>query len=176
MFYFEQMKPVKSTTKNASNEFDVEKIRRFTQTELSNLAQSTDELPFCYQIGSDVLVGKYRVVKINDKCWRVVEQEQQIFDFFNRKDAIFYCIAMHKQQIQLAINIKDNDGLLNRLEFDAALYRKRYKKAQDTGDSWNEEYYSNRYLEVMQRIASTKQEIKKNLNLAKSFSVTKRTV
>lgn len=171
MFYFEQMKPVKSTTKNASAEFDVEKIRRFTQTELSNLAQSTDELPFCYQIGSDVLVGKYRVVKINDKCWRVMDQEQQIFDFFSRKDAIFYCIALHKQKLQLANDIKDSDSLLNRLEFEATLYRQRYKKAITNGDSWSEEYYSTRYQEVMQRIDSTKKEIKKNLDLAKYIKV-----
>ena len=165
------MKPVKSTTKNTSAEFDVEKIRRFTQTELSNLTQTSNELPFCYQIGSDVLVGKYRVVKINDKCWRVMDHNEQIFDFFSRKDAIFYCIALHKQKLQLANDIKDNDSLLNRLEFDAAIYRLRYKKAQAKGDSWGEEYYSTRYLEVMQRIDTTKKEIRKNLDLAKYIKV-----
>ena len=165
------MTPVKSTTKNASTEFDVEKIRRFTQTELSNLSQTSNELPFCYQIGNDILVGRYRVVKINDKCWRVMDQEQQIFDFFSRKDAIFYCIALHKQKLQLANDIKDSDSLLNRLEFDAALYRQRYKKAIANNDSWGEEYYSTRYQEVMQRIESTKKEIKKNLNLAKYIKV-----
>jgi hypothetical protein len=165
------MKPVKSTTKNTSAEFDVEKIRRFTQTELSNLTQTSNELPFCYQIGSDVLVGKYRVVKINDKCWRVMDHNEQIFDFFSRKDAIFYCIALHKQKLQLANDIKDNDSLLNRLEFDAAIYRLRYKKAQAKGDSWGEEYYSTRYLEVMQRIDTTKKELTKSLNLAKYIKV-----
>jgi len=165
------MKPVKSTTKNASAEFDVEKIRRFTQTELSTLAQTNDELPFCYQIGSDVLVGRYRVVKINDKCWRVMDQNQQIFDFFSRKDAIFYCIALHKQKLQLAKDIKDSDSLLNRLEFDAAIYRQRYKKAIAKGDSWGEEYYSTRYQEVMQRIDTTKKELTKSLNLAKYIKV-----
>ena len=95
----------------------------------------------------------------------------QIFDFFNRKDAIFYCIALHKQKLQLANDIKDSDSLLNKLEFDAAIYRLRYKKAQTKGDSWGEEYYSTRYLEVMQRIDMTKKEIKKNLDLAKYIKV-----
>jgi hypothetical protein len=165
------MKPVKSTTKNAPVEFDVEKIRRFTQTELSTLAQTNEDLPFCYQIGSDVLVGRYRVVKINDKCWRVMDNTAQIFDFFNRKDAIFYCIALHKQKLQLAKDIKASDSLLNRLEFDAALYRQRYKQAQTKGDSWGEEYYSTRYQEVMQRIDMTKKELTKSLNLAKYIKV-----
>lgn len=158
----------KSTTKNASNEsFDVEKIRRFTQKELENLNSASSELPVCYQIGTDVLVGKYRVSKIDEMLWRVFEREQQLFDFFNRKDAIFYCIALHKQKYQLANNIKECDSLLSRLEFDAALYRIRYKKAQQKGDVWGEEFYSMRYEDTMAKIARAKQEIKKNLNLAK---------
>ena len=166
------MTMAKSTTKNSSTtSFDVEKIQRFTQNELEKLANNASDLPFCYQLGTDVLVGRYRVVKIDDHSWRVMEHSQQLFDFFNRKDAIYYCIALHKQQIQLANTIRDNDSLLNRLEFDAALYRVRYKKSQQIDDVWGEEYYSTRYQETMQRIEATKKEIKKNLNLAKYIKV-----
>ena len=82
----------KSTTKNASaNEsFDVEKIKRFTQQELEKIATVSSEMPLCYQLGTDVLVGRYRVVKIDEQSWRVMEGSSQLFDFFNRKDAIFY--------------------------------------------------------------------------------------
>jgi hypothetical protein len=90
------MSKEKSTTKNKLTEFDVEKIQRFTQTELEKLVNN--EMPFCYQIGTDVLVGRNKVVKINDKCWRVFEGNQQFFDFFSRKDAIFYCIAVHQKK------------------------------------------------------------------------------
>ena len=159
----------KSTTKNASDKeaFDVEKIKRFTEQELDRLASASGDLPLCYQLGTDVLVGKYRVEKIDDKTWRVLEQNVQLFDFFNRKDAIFYCIALHKQQYKLAQDIRECDSLLSRLEFDAALYRIRYKKAQQKSDSWGSDFYSTRYLETMDRIAKVKKEIKKNLDLAK---------
>lgn len=162
---------VKSIIKKSSAEFDLEKIRRFTQLELTSLAQEQSELPFCYQIGTDVLVGANRVIKINEHCWRVMQDGQQIFDFFNRKDAIFYCIALHKQQTQLAKYIQENDSLLNRLQFEAILYRIRYKKAQVKGDSWGEEFYSNCYIEIQHRIEQVKKEIKKNLNLAKYIKV-----
>ena len=171
MYFYEPMKMAKSTTKNAPAEFDVEKIRRFTQQELVKLIDTPSELPFCYQLGTDVLVGRYRVHKINVECWRVLEQDQQLFDFFSRKDAIYYCIALHKEKIQLANEIRDCDSLLNRLEFDAALYRLRYKKAQDKGDTWGEEFYSTRYRETMNRIESTKKELTKSLNLAKYIKV-----
>lgn len=158
---------VKSTTQNESVEFDLEKIRRFTETELTNLLGQQSELPFCYQIGSDVLVGKRRIKKINDKCWRVFEDNQQAFDFFTRKDAIFYCIALHKRKLKIASEIKQYDSLLNNLEFEATLYRVRYKKAQKKSDQWAVEYYSNKYIEIQHRISYAKQELKKNLNLAK---------
>lgn len=159
----------KSTTKNASanTAFDVEKIRRFTEQELDKLASNSDDLPLCYQIGTDVLVGKYRVLKLNEHTWRAVDNGLQLFDFFNRKNAIFYCIALHKHQYNLAQNIRENDGLLSRLEFDAALYRIRYKKAIKNGDQWGEEYYTTRYQETMERIRYTKKELTKSLNLAK---------
>ena len=167
MCFYEQVKMAKSITKNAPVEFDVEKIRRFTQQELAKLTDTPSELPFCYQLGTDILVGKYRVQKIDDKSWRVLDRDNQLFDFFSRKDAIYYCIALHKEKIQLANDIKDCDSLLNRLEFDASLYRLRYKNAQDKGDNWGEEFYSTRYTETMARIEQVKKEIKKNLNLAK---------
>lgn len=163
------MKMAKSTTKNEL--FDVEKIQRFTQQELAKLTNTPSELPFCYQLGTDVLVGKYKILKIDDRCWRVQLDSQQIFDFFNRKDAIYYCIAMHKQKTQLAQDIQQCDSLLNRLEFDAALYRLRYKKAQKIQDSWGTEFYSARYTETMNRIEQAKKEIKKNLDLAKYIKV-----
>lgn len=159
----------KSTTKNesAKETFDVEKIKRFTQQELDKISSVSSELPLCYQIGTDILVGKYRVLKIEEQSWRVMEGSSQLFDFFNRKDAIFYCIALHKQQYKLAHNIKEADSQLNRLEFDAALYRIRYKKAQQNNDVWGEEFYSTRYQETMSRISQTKKELTKSLNLAK---------
>lgn len=159
----------KSTTKNKSSEvFDIEKIKRFTDKELGSLLKcGSADLPLCYQVGSDVLVGNYKVTKIDSKTWRVSEENSQLFDFFNRKDAIFYCIALHKKQHQLANDIKDTDEALSRLEFDAILYRLRYKQSQVKNDIWGEEFYSARYIETMDKIAVVKKEIKKNLDLAK---------
>lgn len=170
MYYFELMMPEKSTTKNKSAEFDVEKIRRFASEELAKLSDSP--LPFCYQIGPDTLiVGRYKVVKLNNKCWSVVDGLEQVFDFFNRKDAIFYCIALHKKDHKLAQEIRAGDQLLGQLDFDAILYRYRYKRAQEANDDWNIELYSNRYTETMARIEETKKQLKKSLNSAKYIKV-----
>jgi hypothetical protein len=159
----------KSTTKNAPTEFDLEKIRRFTETELAKLANN--ELPLCYQMGTDVLVGKSKVVKVDEYTWRVFHQGQQIFDFFNRKDAIFYCIAVHQKQHKLARDIQTQDTALNKLEFEASLYRHRYKRANETNDDWGAEYFSNRYTETMHKLAQVKKELQKTINLAKYIKV-----
>lgn len=159
----------KSSIKNESTEFDLEKIRRFTEQELAKLANA--ELPFCYQMGTDILVGHSKVVKVDDRCWRVFTNGEQIFDFFTRKDAIFYCIAVHQKQHQLANKIKDDDKLLNKLEFEATLYRHRYKKANEKDDEWGAEYYSNKYTEVMHKLEQVKKELQKSINLAKYIKV-----
>jgi len=164
------MKPEKSITKNSLADFDVEKIRRFATDELARLSDSP--LPFCYQIGADTLiVGKFKVIKQNDRCWTVFEGPTQIFDFFTRKDAIYYCIVLHKKDYTLAKEIRDNDKLLGQLEFDAILYRHRFKQAQEANDDWKIELYSNRYTETMTRIEQTKKQLKKSLNSAKYIKV-----
>jgi hypothetical protein len=166
----------KSTTKNILAEsFDIEKIKKFTDNELTNLLKKgNSELPLCYQVGTDVLVGNYRVTKVDDKNWQVSEENVQMFTFFTRKDAIFYCIALHKKQFRLAKDIKDTDELLGRLEFDAILYRLRYKQAQSKDDIWGEEFYSARYTETMNKVATVKREIRKNLELARTLSIINR--
>ena len=161
----------KSTTKNALTEFDVEKIRRFTETEITKLSKSNTELPFCYQTSTALIVGVYKIEKITNKCWRITKNHQQIFDFFTRKDAIFYCIAMHKQNITLANDIKINDDLLGRLDFDAILFRHRYKRAKQAENQWEMELYSNKYVTTMSRIEHVKKELKKSINLAKYIKV-----
>ena len=163
----------KSTTKNesAKETFDIEKIKRFTQQELDRLASANSDLPFCYQIGCDILVGRCKIEKINDQCWRVYHQDKQVFDFFNRKDAIYYCIAIHRNQLKVAQEILECDGILNKLEFDAALFRIRYKSAIANRDHWGVDYYSTRYTETMSKIDHIKKEIKKNINLAKYIKV-----
>lgn len=154
----------KSTIKSVSD-FNLEKIRRFTTHELTRLKHN--ELPWCYQIGKDVLVGQYKVEYVKDSCWRIWQGTASIFDFFSRKDAIFYCIALHRKNYNLAADIKQNDILLNNLEFEAALYRQRYKKANQKQDSWASQYYSNKYTETIHKIERTKRLLQKNLNLAK---------
>lgn len=160
----------KSTTKNELSEFDLEKIRRFTAQELENLSNS--QIPFCYQLGTDVRVGNNKVLKINDKTWRVIDEDNKfVFDFFSRKDAIFYCIALHKQQYQLAKEIQEKDLLLNRLEFEAILYRQRFKQANIKQDHWSIEYYSTQYTETMYKLEQVKKDLKKISDLAKYIKV-----
>jgi len=169
MFYCVPMKMAKSTTKKELTEFDLEKIQRFTSAELEKLNNS--ELPLCYQIGKDVLVGKSKVLYVDDYTWRVFEGSVQIFDFFSRKDAIFYCIAVHQQQFNLADTIKQNDAMRNRLEFEAQLYRHRFKKASDAGDEWAIDHFSNKYQETMLKLGQVKKELQKSINLAKYIKV-----
>lgn len=166
------MKKAKSTTKKSKViEFDLDKIKRFTELELKKLSKQNTDLPFCYQLGTDILVGECRVKKISDSEWTVYYNDYEEFTFFTRKDAIFYCIAIFKNQRELANTIKTQDRLLSQLEFDAIIYRKRFKTANTKGDSFKAEMYSTRYIETMNRISQVKKELQNCVNLAKYIKV-----
>mgnify|MGYP000495078737 CR=1 FL=1 len=154
----------KSHLKKLDN-FDLEKIRRFTEQELAKLSQSS--FPFCYQIGTTVRVGNSFVIKKSDKCWQVREGKTETFEFLSRKDAIYYCIALHKNKHELAKEIKQNDHQLNRLEQDAIIYRKRYSTATEKDDQFKKDLYSSRYHDTMDKIADIKENLKKCYELAK---------
>lgn len=148
---------------NNNLDFDIEKIRRFTQDELAKLADST--LPFCYQLGADtVVVGHSKIVKINNNCWKVTNPKVDPKEFCLRKSAIFYCIALHTNRFIDAAEIYSADSLLNTLEFDAILYRQRYKSAMQRNDTWNIVLFSDRYTETMLRIAQTKKRLKEKFD------------
>lgn len=158
------MKMAKSSTKKYT-EFDLEKIRRFTEQELAKLSQSN--FPFCYQIGTTVRVGNNFVLKKSDKAWQVREGKVDTVEFLSRKDAIYYCIALHKNKYDLAKQIKTLDHQLDKLEQDAIIYRKRYNTALEKQDQWKETLYSTRYHETMDKIADTKENLKKCYEMAK---------
>jgi len=158
------MKMAKLPTKKY-NEFDLEKIRRFTEQELARLSQSN--FPFCYQVGSTVRVGKNFVLKKSDKCWQVREGRVDTFEFLSRKDAIYYCIALHKNKHELANKIKRYDHQLDRLEQDAIIYRKRYNTAIEKNDEFKETLYSSRYHDTMDKIEDIKENLKKCYEMAK---------
>lgn len=146
-------------------EIEIEKIRRFATEELAKMENGP--LPICYQIGADTLiVGKHKIHRIDDKCWRLDSGiNHQPYDFFMRKSAIFYCIAIHKKKHIIAADIQAADALINKLEFDAILYRHLFKRAIATNDSWNEEFYSSKYNETMFRLAIPKQQLRQSFAL-----------
>ena len=156
----------KSIIKRELTEFQLEKIKQFTEVELKKFVDN--DLPVCYQIGENtIIIGSFKVIRLNDGCWRVFEKKIENFDFFLRKNAIYYCIALHVKNYKLANQLKVIDDLLGNLEFDARLCRYRYNHAKQIQDSWEIDLYSNKYSEIIVKIQNTKKELKKTISLAK---------
>lgn len=152
----------KSTTQE---KFDLEKIQRFTEQQLTELGRA--KMPFCFQTGKDILVGNYKIKKLGNDCWQVAINNAEILDFFTRKDAIFYCIAKHVKDYELANEIVIVDNTLGRLETDAAVFRKKYRNALEESDDFKVTVFSNRYSETIHKIHNVKQQLQKVLNKAK---------
>lgn len=152
--------------KKELSRIDIEKIRQFTEIELSNM--SDNKRPLCYQIGiNTIIIGKFKICKLHDTCWRVNKDTNIISDFYNRKDAIIYCLAIQKQKYSLASNIILLDTQLGNLESKAKLCRYQYKHALQTDDSWNVVLYSNKYSELVSKINNIKVKLKNDISVAK---------
>jgi len=150
---------------NEQLDLNLAKIKRFATTELARMAQHA--LPFCYQIGpTTLIVGKYRVVKVDDESWDV-ESEFGKQEFYYRKHAILYCIALHMKHYVEARQIIRQDSQLNRLESDAVVFRYQYRSATNKNDEWKLSLYSTRYEETMHKIELVKEELAEIQNLAK---------
>lgn len=157
----------KSTTPKKSIEIDLEKIRKFTEKELAKLSDASP-LPFCYEIGNDiVIVGACKVIRTKDQKWLVKEGNYELFEFFTRKDAIFYCIAVHKQDHHLQQSIIKYDQRIDRLEEETKAYRIRYKQAVEKQDDFKSDLYSIRYVEAKKRLDQLKEELQKSLEMTK---------
>ncbi len=158
MCYKERMQTAKPNTKKEL--VDIEKIRKFTADELALLSKSG--MPLCYQVGANTLfVGRFKVVKINEKCWSVIENNTEIGEFFMRKNAIVYCIALHINKFADAHAIRKIDTGIGNLDFDAILYRYRYKTALSSKDEWKASLFSDRYTETMLQMTQLKEDLKK---------------
>jgi hypothetical protein len=149
---------IQSTT---HEKFDLAQIRRFTENELERLNKS--KKPFCLQVGVDVIVGRYRVNKQSSHKWIVTGTNINPVEFSLRKNAILYCFAMQSDDSSLAFDVKQTDQKLARLEVDATAYRRRYNEALEGNDTFNIVHFSNRYTEVVYRIAGTKKQLKEFL-------------
>lgn len=154
----------KPIIKKESYEFDIEKIKRFTDAEMQTLSNS--RLPFCYQLDNNILiVGQYKIIKINNTAWQVTKLPG--YEFFSRKDAIFYCIAMHSKRYKLASEIQLEDSLISKLNIDAIHYRYRYKTAIENNDLWNLGLFSDRYTETINQLGAARERLQKSLIIAK---------
>lgn len=157
----------KSISLKKSIELNLEKIRKFTEKELADLSNK-NPLPFCYEIGNDVvIVGIYKVVRTMEQKWEVREGKQSLFEFFTRKDAIFYCIARHKQDYQLAESIVKYDRWIDSLEQETKTFRLLYKQSIDKRDDFKSELYSVRYVEAKHRLDLLKKELQKSIEMTK---------
>ena len=146
-------------------EVNLAKIKRFANVELARLAKCA--LPFCYQVGTTTLiVGRYRVVKLNEEQWKV-DSEFGTQEFYYRKHAILYCIALHTGQNRKAMQIIRQDQELNKLESDAVVFRYQYRVATNRNDEWKLSLYSTRYEETMHKIELVKEDLAEIQNLAK---------
>ena len=155
---------------NDAVEFVVNKIAKWTSSEISKLAFSNDE-PRCVAISnSHYRVGNYTIKQQDEYCWRVTYDAFE-HDFMFKKSAIFYCLAQQFGKFELAYRILDSDQKLADHSNDFNLFQLRLKG--DTADKWKRQFYLSRKKQAHSRCLAARTQLQKSLKLAKYYKLWK---
>jgi hypothetical protein len=143
-------------------EYGWNKVSTWTKQNLTELQQSS-KLPIITELtNGNYTVATYKVEKISAVCWRAAE-----FDFMDKRSAIFYCALVYIGKLKDAVQLKEADGIVGKLDMDKAMFRVKLDNAHTVGDQFKIDLYSSRFDESKRHLSGAKQELEKIIQLAK---------
>ena len=177
------MKPVKSYTKNKNKTLADQRIdfaadvttqylKYWTTNELKRLTLN-ESLPVCLPLGNrGFLIGYYKVLSINQYCWRVLDHNDELVNDFGRKlSAVFYCLTTQANKLNLAREILTADSQVSRLETDQENYANTRRISLKKKDYFRADLANMRYINTRYQLHHANEELEKTINTAKYLKV-----
>lgn len=151
-------------------ELDIEKIRQFTKQELSRLTK--EKQPLAYKISdTQYNVGRFKVRKVDDVYWKVLDNQKFIHNFCSLRSAIFYCVAAHVGKMDLADSIRKADSEVDKVETQVFQYNAQLNVAKRKGDGFKEDLIQARLQESTLLLSEANKVLEKSLRAAKYIKV-----
>ncbi len=147
-------------------------LKEWTDRELRYLALNK-KLPVCLPIGDHgFLIGKFRLEKIQDNCWRVKNNNDvAVSDFTSKISAVCYAFAEHLNHTTLARNLLKVDNLVSKLEMDQQYYQHTIRTNLKKQDYFRADLAKLRYLDCNFQLQTARRELEKTINTAKYLKV-----
>jgi len=147
-------------------------LKEWTDRELRYLAINKN-LPVCLPIGDHgFLIGRYRLEKIKENCWRVLDNNGLLVnDFTSKISAVFYSFAQHLNHLNLARMLLKSDCAVSKLEIDQDYYRHTLKLNLKKQNYFKADLAKLRYIDCDVQLQLAKKELEKTINTAKYLKV-----
>lgn len=160
---------------NQAAEITTQYLKAWTDRELRYLAVSKN-IPVCLPIGNHgFLVGRYKLEKIRDNCWRVLDNSDRVIhDFTSKISAASYAFAEHLNHLNLARSLLTADSAVSKLEIEQDHYQNTIKISVKKQDYFRADLAKLRYLNCNMQLQTARRELEKTINTAKYLKVQER--
>lgn len=157
---------------NQAAQVTTQYLKAWTDRELRYLAINKN-LPVCLPIGNHgFLIGRFKLEKIQDNCWRVLDVNNHIVnDFTSKISAASYAFAEHLNYLVLAKNLLKADVAVSKLEIDQHHYQHTIKASLKKQDYFRADLAKLRYLDCSIQLQTARIELQKTINTAKYLKV-----
>jgi hypothetical protein len=117
---------------------------------------------------NEFTIGKYRMLGYNANCWTVWNHNNdRVHDFYDRRAAVFYCIAIQKNQFRDAQALLLADTEIGKLSMDRVFYERRLSQARREKNWMIYDVITARLTDTLIRLEPAQEQFEKNLRWAK---------
>jgi hypothetical protein len=157
---------------NQAAEITTQYLKAWTDRELRYLTIH-QKVPVCLPIGdTGFLIGRYKLEKIKETCWRVVDANGMLVsDFTSKISAVCYALAGHLNHINLANMLLKADTAVSKLEMDQEYYQHTMRLNLKKQNYFKADLANFRYLDCKIKLQVAKTELQKTINTAKYLKV-----
>lgn len=157
---------------NTAAEVTTKYLKEWTDRELRNLALNKN-LPVCLPVGNHgFIIGKFRLEKLRDNCWRVIDLNgETVNDFTSKVSAACYAFAEHLNHLKLSASLLKADILVSKLELDQDHYKHTLKTNLKKQNYFKADLAKLRYLDCNAQLELARKELEKTINTAKYLKV-----
>ena len=143
-------------------------LQNWTHKELYRLNRNGEVYILPGSSKNSYLVGKYKLIKHNEHCWTVIQDDQRVHDFYDRRAALFYCMSTQAgRHTARADEIRQLDGIVGKLISDSMHYTHSLDWAKRTKNWLLHDVVQARIIEISSKLEYHQEQLEKSLKWAK---------
>jgi hypothetical protein len=117
---------------------------------------------------NEFLIGRYRMLGRSLHCWTVWNHNHDwVHDFYDRRAAVFYCMATQKNKFRESQGLLAADAELGNLNMNRVFYEHRLSRTRQEKNWVLHDVVAARLTDTLIRLEQAQEQFEKNLRWAK---------